>query len=468
MTHRTAFVLLWVLALFGGPTLAAASKPNFLVILADNLGKDWFGCYGADGGHTPQIDRLAADGVRFKHCYVTPLCSTTRVQFLTGRYGFRTGWVRHHDAAIYGGGGFDWKRETTWARALRDAGYATCVTGKWQINDLYDEKDALKQHGFDEHLVWTGALVGTGVAEERWKASIAPGGNRELESRYWDPVVFRNGERMEMKGRFGPEVYLGYLVEFMARHRGSQPFVAYYACPFTHIPTVPTRLVPDKNAEEREQFAGMVRSMDAQVGQLVKELERLSLRDNTVILYMTDNGSSRRLPGSFGGKPAVGGLGTLSENGLDEPLIVNCPARGIPEGRVSEALVDCSDVFPTLLELAGVQVPAGLKLDGRSFAAELGGNRAGWQPREWVFAQNGEVRVLRDERFKWYSTGQLFNVEADVLEKNDLSGSADREVVAAKQRLQTVLAGLPPDADIGFEIRSSSAFNAKKGKAEKK
>jgi arylsulfatase A-like enzyme len=451
---------------FCGQSFAAAPKPNFLVILADNLGKDWFRCYGADGGHTPEIDKLAAGGVRFKHCYVTPLCSTTRVQLLTGRYGYRTGWVRHHDAAIYGGGGFDWKRETTWARVLRDAGYATCITGKWQINDLYDQKDALRQHGFDEHLVWTGALTGSGLAEARWKASIAPDGKRELESRYWDPVNFRNGVREELKGKFGPEVYLDYLVEFMGRHR-EHPFVAYYACPFVHVPTIPTRLVPGKDAVQREQYIGMVRSMDAQVGQLVKELERLKLRENTVILFMTDNGTPRPLAGSVGGESAVGGLGTLSENGLDVPLIVNCPARGIPQGVVSEALTDCSDVFPTLLELASVTLPKNVPIDGRSFAAELGGKREGWKPRDWVFAQNGEVRVLRDQRFKWYSTGELFDVESDPQEKKNLSGSTDAEVAAAKERLRKVAASLPPDADIGFEIRSSSAFRARGIKFDK-
>ena len=464
MKHCLLFALLALALCFCEQALAAPSRPNFLVILADNLGKDWFSCYGADGGHTPEIDRLAAGGVRFKHCYVTPLCSTTRVQMLTGRYGFRTGWIRHHDAAIYGGGGLDWNREKTWARVLRDAGYATCITGKWQVNDLYDQRNALKQHGFDEHLVWTGALVGSGNAEERWKASIAPGGSRELESRYWDPVVFRNGERMEMKGKFGPEVYLDYLVDFMARHRGPQPFVAYYACPFTHIPTIPTRLVPDKNASEREQFVGMVRSMDAQVGQLVRELERLGLRENTVVLFMTDNGTSRKVSGSAGDKPAIGGLGTLSENGLDVPLMVNCPALGIPQGRVCESLVDCSDVFPTLLVIAGLPLPSGWQIDGRSFAAELGGKRDGWMPRQWVFAQNGDVRVVREQRFKWYSAGQLFDVENDPLEKSDLSGSADKEAVAARKRLQDVLATLPPDADIGFEIRSSSAFHAREKK----
>ena len=159
----------------------------------------------------------------------------------------------------------------------------------------------------------------------------------------------------------------------MARHR-EKPFVAYYACPLVHIPTVTTPLSPDKNAPEREQFAGMVRYMDAQVGRLVAELERLGLRDNTIIIFLHRQRHARKLSGTVGGKQAAGGLGTLSENGLDVPLIVNCPAR-VAAGRVSKALVDCSDFFPTLLELAGVPMPRGLAIDGKSFAAQLDAKR---------------------------------------------------------------------------------------------
>jgi arylsulfatase A-like enzyme len=456
---KVTFLLLAFLGALCGQA-SAAQRPNLLVILADNLGKDWFGCYGADTGCTPNIDRLAAMGVRFRHHYVTPLCSTTHVQFLTGRYGFSTGWHTHHDAAFYGGGGLDWKRERTWARVLRDAGYATCIAGKWQLNDLYDQHDALKQHGFDEHLVWTGALVGEGLAEQRWKASIAPGGKREIESRYWDPVIFKNGGHAVLTGKFGPDVYADYLVDFMARNR-EQPFVAFYACPFVHIPTVTTPLSPDANAPEREQFAGMVRYMDAQVGRLEKELERLGLRENTILIFMTDNGTPSKMNAAAGGQAVKGGLGTMSENGLDVPLIVNCPAR-VPPGRVSEVLTDCSDIFPTLLELAGAPVPKGLKIDGQSFAPEVLGKREGWRPRAWIFAQYAGARAVRDQRFKLYATGNLFDVEADPLEKNDLAASGDAAVSAARQRLQRVLDGLPADADIGFEFRSESAFSARK------
>ena len=442
--------------LYAGATSAAERRPNFLVILADNVGQDWFDCYGSVEKCTPEIDKLAADGVRFEHCYVTPLCSTTRVEMYTGRYGFRTGWHTHHDSGIYGGGGFDPDRETTWARVLRSAGYKTAITGKWQINDLSVDVDALARHGFDEHLVWTGALVGEGNSEQRWQASIKPGGNRELESRYWSPVVYRNGEHLTLPDRFGPDVFVDYLVNFMGRQNGA-PFVAYYSAPLVHIPTVPTPLSPDEKAPERAQFADMVKYLDVQIGRLVAELERLKLRDDTIILFMTDNGTAARVAGKMSGTRAVGGLGTLTEGGLDVPLIVNCPRR-IAQGRVSSALVDCSDIFPTLLDLAGVRVPEGLVIDGRSFAGSLATTATDAPGRDWVFSQYASTRVVRDRRFKLYSTGAMFDVSIDPRETHDLATTDDAEVAAARGRLQSVLKQLPPDAKLPFSFRSSSAF----------
>jgi arylsulfatase A-like enzyme len=435
---------------------AAERPPNILFILGDNLGKDWFGCYRSDEGTTPNIDSLAAGGARFAHCYMTALCSTSRAAIYSGRYGFRTGWHTHHDAAIYGGGGFDWEREITIARVLKNAGYATAITGKWQINDLYEQRDAITRHGFDEHLLWTGNLVGEGNADRRWRASIAPGGNRELESRYWDPIVFHNAERLTLTGKFGPDEYVNYLVDFMERHK-DRPFFAVYASPLTHVPPAHTPGGPRADASDREKYIGMVRHLDQQVGRLVRELERLKLRDNTMVFFATDNGSSRHFSGHVGGKMVPGGLGTQSEPGLDTPLVVNCPAR-VVKGQVSDALVDCTDFFATFAELAGAALPSGVAIDGRSFAAELDGRPETRSSREWMFAEYAGVRIVRDRRYKLYSDGRLFDIVADWLEKTDLAGSRQPEVAAARTRLQAVLDQLPPDVNLPFEPRSSSAF----------
>ena len=447
--------LVWLLTLtllsFFGSVAAAERRPNFLVILGDNVGKDWMACYGADRKETPNIDRLAAGGVRFKTFYVTPLCSTTRVALLTGRYGFSTGWHTHHDSAFYGGGGLDWRRETTWARALQTAGYATAIAGKWQINDLYAERDALKQHGFEQHLVWTGALTGSGSAEERYRAfgsnPIVP------ENRYWDPVVFHDGQRQQLQGKFSPDVFADYLVEFMERNC-ERPFVAYYSSTLTHTPPVPTPSQPDKNAAERELFAGMVRHLDAKVGQFVAALDRLGLRNDTFIIFMTDNATTARYAGTIGGRPWPG-VHNLSEAGLDMPLIVNAPGR-IAAGRVSSVLVDCTDIFPTMVELAGGRMPPG-SFDGRSFAGELLGRGTAFRPRDWIFSMYDATRVVRDQQFKLYSTGELYDVAIDPLEKTDLATSAQPGIVAARQRLGAVLASLPESATLPFKFRSGSA-----------
>jgi arylsulfatase A len=213
----------------------------------------------------------------------------------------------------------------------------------------------------------------------------------------------------------------------------------------------------------------MVRYLDHQIGQLAAALDRLNLRDDTIILFMTDNGTSDRLKGKVRGNQASGGLGTLREGGLDVPLIVNCPGR-IAQGRSSRALVDCSDIFPTLLDLAGVPIPQGLVLDGRSFASQLAvSENVPPPPREWIFAQYASTRVVRDQRFKLYSTGELFDLADDVAEKTNLAESTDPDDVAARTRLRAVLDQLPADAKLPFSFRSSSAFKleAERKKAAK-
>lgn len=452
-----------LIVVFAGLALAApaADRPNFLIVLADNVGRDWFSCYGAPQVRTPHIDRLAATGVRFEHFYSTPLCSTTRVELLTGRYGLRTGWHTHHDSALYGGDGFDPKRELTWARALHDAGYATVVTGKWQVNDLYAEPDAIQRHGFDEHLVWTGARPGTGTADARWRAAGQVMGTREYESRYWDPVVFRNGRREVLAGQFGPDAFLDFLVDFIARNK-TKSFVAYYATPLPALAAVPTPISPDKNASELQMFDGMVRYLDLQMGKLEEALTRLGLRENTVILFAGDNATPVRLTGPTAKVRERGGVRLMTEFDLDMPLIVNCPGR-VPARRTTDALVDVSDVFPTLLSLAGVPLPRDITLDGRSFAGLIDGAES-YAPREWMFGQYGGVRAIRDQRFKLYSTGAFYDLTTDPMEKNDLAANSASDVKTAREKLHRTLAALPPDTMLPFQYRSMNAFQIEAAK----
>jgi len=428
---------------------ASAGRPNFLVVLMDNIGQDWFGCYGSTEGQTPEIDKLAAGGVRFRHCYVVPLCSTSRHMFLTGRYPFRTGWRIHHDAAIYGGGYFDWNREVTFARPLRAAGYATAISGKWQINNLFDQPDALRRHGFDEHCVFP----------------EGPRGHPAHTQRYWDPYVLRDGRRVDAEGRFGPELFTDYLIDFMRRHR-DRPFLAFHSTVLAHLPVTKTPLNRDRELSEREQLAGMVRYADHCVGRLVRALDELGLRERTVVLVTTDNGT----PADFGGK-VQGGVfqaaadtmveGDMKEGSIDVPLVASCPGL-ISGGRVSDALIDSSDVFPTLLDLAGVEGPEGVTIDGRSLAGVLRGDPAAPR-RKWIFSQYADKRLVRNDRYKLRSDGRFHDLVHDPLEEHDLSGSEDLQIAAQRERLQRVLDSLPPDAELWFEPRSISARRLKIG-----
>ena len=178
------------------------------------------------------IDQLARTGVRVENCYTPPVCGPSRIVLLTGRYPHSTGFRLHHDAALYSGGGLDPKREIVFPRLLRDAGYATGITGKWQINNLYDEPDALTQHGFQESAGVAGehrfraARCGergngstTSSAAQSYEEAVAF--NEHIESRYWDPVLHPQWEAGGAQGPVRAGCFAGVCVRFSAAASGA-------------------------------------------------------------------------------------------------------------------------------------------------------------------------------------------------------------------------------------------------------
>ncbi|MBI4582230.1 MAG: sulfatase-like hydrolase/transferase [Planctomycetes bacterium] len=407
----------------------AADRPNFLFILADDLGLEWLSCYGSEGQQTPNIDRLAAAGVRFENVWATPLCTPTRLEMLTGRYPFRTGWTVHNDVPRWGPPCFDWNREICLVRPLRAAGYATAIAGKWQVNDLRTHPDALDRHGFDEHCVWPGFETGNPASPER----------------YFDPFVQTNGKREVRRGKFGPDVFREFLIDFMQRHKEG-PFFAYYSMVLPHPPMTKTPRNLDTTASGPALYHGMVDYIDFEVGELVKSLRALALDRNTVVIFASDNGAPG-LKMRMRGLDVVGGKTKLTEAGIHEPLIVTWPGRIKPA--VRDDLVDFSDILPTVLDVAGTKPPENV-LDGRSFGPVLLGQTARYAPREWIFSQLGSKRVVRDKRYKLWSDGRLFDLTADPLEQHDLATGDAPDSRAARQRLQSVLDSLPPDVKLPF------------------
>lgn len=467
-----------VLASVVASGFGAEKRPNIVFILLDNIGQEWFGCYGGEENCTPNIDRLAREGVRFAHCYTHPICGPSRTVLLTGRQPYRTGFTLHHDAALYGGGGLDPKREIVFPRLFRDAGYATGIAGKWQINNLYDEPDVLRRHGFDEHLVWPGSIDVDRVSAaemERFRdavrrESVADTGAfmGRIESRYWNPVFIRNGRREVLTGRFGPDVTQEFAADFLRRHR-EHPFLFYYPLMLAHgqsftEPVVPTPLNAVPNRPHHEMYADMVRYADKLVGDLVRTLDELGLRDNTLLFVASDNGTEGGISARRDGRVVKGGLYSLVESGSEVAMVANCP-RQIPGGRVVP-LADFSDVYPTVCELSGIRLPENVVLDGRSCAAFLRGGAAAKPPREWIFNQFHTLRVVRDERFKLYSDGRFFDADADPEERHDLGTPSAPGAAASRGKLQRVLDSLPADAPPPFPLRSQAVFKLRSaGKA---
>lgn len=457
LLQHSCFRLVMTLVITGavGPAAAADAdrqQPNVLFILLDNVGKDWFRCYGSSEDQTPVIDGLSRTGLKFRNFYVTPVCSTTRVMLLTGRYPFRTGWHTHHDPAIYGGGYFDWNREVCLARVMKSAGYDTCISGKWQINDLFDpeQRDAIRQHGFDDYCLFPEGKKG----------------HPAHKNRYWNAYIIRNGQRLDTTGKFGPDVFTDHLIDFMGRER-NRPFFAYYSTILTHIPVVETPHNRGRNLTPRELFAGMLSYMDHLIGRLIRALEETGQRDNTIVFITVDNGTDngtdqnafQSLGGRINGRISGEGIYSLSERGINVPFIVNCPGL-VPTGRESDDLIDASDILPTLAELAGASLPAGVTIDGRSFASQVLGRPRAEEWRPWCLSQYYRTRVIRNQRFKLYSTGGFYDLSEDPLEQHDLSGTpreAEPETARSLAELQQVLQSLPPDAKLPWEFRSISA-----------
>ncbi|MEN8228772.1 MAG: sulfatase-like hydrolase/transferase [Bacteroidota bacterium] len=381
-------------------------SPNIILIMADDLGYE---CLGANGGtsyHTPELDRLAKTGIRFEHCYAQPLCTPSRVKLMTGINNVRN----------YVAFGVLERNQTTFAHLLKNAGYATCVAGKWQLGS---QPDSPGHFGFDESCLWQHTR---GRFDEE-----------EHDTRYPNPRLEINGKPVNYtQGEYAPDIASDFICDFIERNR-NKPFLAYYPMILTHCPFVPTPDSPDWDSSDKGStsykgdttyFGGMVSHMDKIVGKLTAKLDELGLRENTIIVFTGDNGTDKPVVSVMNGRKVAGGKGLMSDAGTRVPLIANWKGV-IPEGEVCSDLVDFSDFLPTLCEAAGFPVPEELNIDGRSFLPQLKG-RTG-NPREWIYCwysragKDSDAKVfIRNQRYKLYRNGNFYDIDNDVLEKAPL------------------------------------------------
>ncbi len=375
-----------------------AAKPNIVMIMADDLGYE---CLGANGGtsyKTPVLDQMATEGMRFEHCYSQPICTPSRVKLMTGISNIRN-YVKF--------GYLDLKL-TTFAQVLQKAGYATCVVGKWQLEGGYE---APNQFGFDEYALW----------QLNRRPSRYPNGGLEI-----------NGKQVDYtKGEYLPDVVSDYACDFMEKHR-EKPFLLYYPMILTHCPFEPTPDSKDWDPKspgsetykgDAKYFGDMVTYMDKLIGKLLKKLDDIGARENTLVLFVGDNGTDKPVVSMLDGRKVAGAKGQMDDGGNRVPFIAQWPGKITP-GKVSQEIVDFSDFLPTFCETAEIQAPEGI--DGKSFLKTLLGSDE--KHRDWIYlwyTRSGKPgtakQFTRNQRYKLYGDGRFFDIASDVLEEKPLA-----------------------------------------------
>jgi arylsulfatase A len=396
-------VTLTVLLACGGP--AEQQRPNIVFILADDLGTEAIGAYGGSTYNTPNIDALAATGLMFTQAYSAPVCSPSRVKLMTGRYGFRTGQTWGHIPA----------GEVTFGHILKEAGYKVALAGKWQMALLKDDPEHIRKMGFDESSVFG------------WHEG----------PRYHQPLIYENGKiREDVDDVYGPDVFNDYLIDFIRRNKDRQ-FFAYYPMVLAHDISNDLDTPPPTGPRERyETFKENVEYSDHLVGNVIRTLDELKLREKTLIIYLSDNGTPHHYiteysDGEYVKEPVFsavgdtlvqGGKSYLTDQGTHVPFIANWQGT-IEQGVSTDALVDFSDFLPTIAELAGAALPENRIIDGRSFVPTLLGKEH--SQREWVFQEWEGEAWIRNKNWKLYLNGNLFDMKIDPFEESPITRDKD-------------------------------------------
>lgn len=391
-------------------------KMNIVLIMADDFGYE---CIGANGSEysTPNVDALAEQGIRFTCCHSNPLSTPSRVQLMTGKYN-----VKNYISF----GKLD-RGETTFGNLFADAGYATCITGKWQLGK---DKDSPQHFGFQQSCLWQqteGATDDVGA-----------------DTRYSRPIMDINGEiKVFPEGTFGPDIYNEFAINFIREHK-DEPFFVYYPMCLTHCPFVSTPDSEEWDAMRSPTYKGnaihypdMVKYTDKMVGKIVDELKRLGLMDNTMIIFTGDNGTDKPVVTMLDGKPYPGGKGQTIDSGTHVPMFVWHP-DGVHG--VNENLIDFTDFLPTLCDAARISTDGIEDLDGTSFLPQIVGEKG--KVREWIYCWYAPRKVYdeaaavfaRNKTFKLYRDGRFYNVLNDFNEQNPIlpeqMGNEEKEAYA--------------------------------------
>lgn len=444
MRNKKIIALLIIAAFFSNISFGQ-KKPNIVFILADDYGIGEVGAYGADNYKTPNIDALAKTGLKFNHCYTGALCGPSRAMILTGRYAFRTG-ATNQDKT----GQFTPQAEKMIPTLLKKAGYVSASIGKWGQLPLTPA-----DFGFDDYLTFRGSGI------------------------YWNyqkkgKDYFVNGKTIDLKdNEYMPDLMHQKAVEFLIENK-SKPFFLYYPLSHVHNEILPT---PDSAKGTNNVYYDNVVYMDKLVGKLMATLDSLKLRENTLVIFMGDNGTAktRADAATIGGKRLIGEKGSMKEGGGLVPLIANW--KGVTaKGKESNMMVDATDFLPTFMQLAGMK-PAETVIDGESILPEIKGQKT--THRTWIYNQLAKMWYVRELNWKLNQAGEFYDMTKAPFEEILVpADSKDAEAIAARTRLQKVLDKLNPAGGIvddgdgtgrhGNKTKNKEGNEDKEGKKDKK
>jgi arylsulfatase A-like enzyme len=418
---------------------ATAGRPNIVLIFPDNLGWGEVGAYGSVRGQlTPRIDKLAAEGIRLNNFNVEFSCVVSRAALLTGRYAIRTGATQPAGITLW---------EVTIAEALKTAGYATALFGKWHLGgDRPDGRREPTDQGFDEFygIPRTSNEAQTTIANGQRE----PGTSFIREGKAGEPA--RNVKLFDMDTRRTIDrESADRSIAFMERNvRARKPFFLYYPMTQIHFPTLAHPGFAGKTGAG--DIADAMAEMDATVGRVLDAIDRLSISRNTIVMWCTDNGAEQRRPWRGSSGPWSGFYNTVMEGGIRTPCIIRWPGR-IPAGRVSNEIVHQVDIFPTLAAAVAADiVPKDRAIDGVNQLPFLEGKQAKSNRDSVLFFTNQNLRAVKWHDWKFHyayapEAGappvpplmRLFNLLSDPREETDIKdanpwalGVMDRLVAA--------------------------------------
>ena len=433
----------------------APTPPNVILIITDDQGYGDLGIHNNPNINTPTIDAFARQSIRFNNFHVSPVCAPTRSSLMTGRYSLRTG-VRD----TYNGGAIMAPSEFTLAEMLKKVNYTTGIFGKWHLGDNYPSRPS--DQGFDESLTHLAGGIGqVGDFTNYFK----------METSYFDPVLWHNNQQEAYKG-YCSDIFTDNAIDFIEKNQ-NQPFFCYLSFNAPHTPLqvpdkyfqmykdidtskgidpklLPTADITEKSNEDARKVYAMVTNIDDNLNRLFQKVKTLGIEDNTIIIFMTDNGpqQARYVAGMRGRKSSV------HRGGIRVPFFMRYPSKFTGNSEMDQ-MVAHIDLLPTLSQLCGAPMPQDRKIDGRSFIPALEGKAlpersffSYWTrklPEKYnnIALQRGKYKLVGKKDFDAeVEDFELYNLQEDPFEKKNLVAQNKEKATSLRTEMDALISEL--------------------------